>query len=247
MKRITLIFIILLMAIAFIYADGGSSAQQAEHWEKVRQLNQLAEQFKAETGFTGSVDHYVKTMRLHVYRGNFPDIQFTADADSATFRQACEQVLEKILPYSVAKPGQLSMNRISSHRGKTSTDYYQLLNGYRAESAGYIMLTYDSGPKHFIISDNTVELPEEDTNAIITPGEAEQIALRDKNDENYIISEVYNLFYSKRGIDSYYLAYLVSVSSKESPLYERFVYWIDAHTGNIRKSEESRSIESDGQ
>lgn len=99
-------------------------------------------------------------MRLHVYRGNFPGVSFTADSDTTAFRQACEGIITKVLPYSKATRGQLYLSRISkSGRGYT-TDYYQQVNGYRVEGAGYIMITFEDGGKFFSISDNTVQLPE---------------------------------------------------------------------------------------
>jgi len=233
MKRITFIFIILLLAISHGYADG-NPAEAAEHWEKVRQLDQLAERFKAETGFRGEVMHSTTTMRLHVYRGNFPGVSFTADGDTIAFRQACEGIISKVLPNSQANSNQLSMSRISkSGRGYT-TDYYQQVNGYRVEGAGYIMITFEDGRKYFSISDNTVDLPDGDVSANITPEEAEQIALSVVNDEHYNNTECLKLFFSNMGSDRHYLAYQVNVTSNESPLYRDIVYWIDAITGKVK-------------
>ena len=70
MKQITLIIIILLLAISSGFADG-YPAEDAEHWEKVRQLEQLADRFKAETGFTGTISHDLNRMCLGTYRGRF--------------------------------------------------------------------------------------------------------------------------------------------------------------------------------
>ena len=185
MKRITLIFIVLLMAIAFIYADGGSSAEQAEHWEKVRQLDQLAERFKEDTGFTGEVAHSLNTMRLHVYRGSFSDIPFSADADTTAFRQACERIVEKLLPYSPANRMQLSMCRIGTQLNGYTTDYMQQVNGYRLEGSGFIMITYDAGCKRFSIGDNTVDLPFDNISPVLSYEDAVRIY-----DEHIVDDEV---------------------------------------------------------
>lgn len=232
MKRVSILFIIMLLAISHGYAD----TNQADHWEKVRQMEQLAERFKADTGFTGEVMHSTTTMRLHVYRGSFPGVSLTADGDTIAFRQACEEIISKVLPNSQANSNQLSMSRISkSGRGYT-TDYYQQVNGYRVEGAGYIMITFEDGRKYFSISDNTVDLPDGDVGAIISQKKAEEIALADLNDERYSVSKVYNLFFSIEGSGTYYLAYFVVVSSVIDGNLDEYAYWIDAQKGLVRKS-----------
>jgi hypothetical protein len=157
MKFETFLVALLFMSLFMVYAYG--EVADAEHWEKVRQLDQLADRFKAETGFTGNVNYYVERMKLQSYEGKFADIPFSADADTISFRQACNRVLDKILPYSFAKRSQLSMGRISKRSGYISTDYYQQVNGYRVEGAGFIVITYDAGRYSFDIGDNAVELP----------------------------------------------------------------------------------------
>jgi hypothetical protein len=181
---ISLILALFLVSIAYAY----ETPEDSDHWENVRQLNQLGERFKAETGFTGNMNYNYERMKLGSYEGKFADIPFSADADTSTFRQACERILDKILPYSYAKYSQLSMSRITRRTGYISTDYYQQVNGYRVEGLGFIVITYDAGRYRFSIGDNAVELPEEDTGPIIAPEEAEQIALRDKNDDRYRIT-----------------------------------------------------------
>ena len=229
MKTKVLITMLLLLVCAAIFASEDSIAP-AEHWEKVRQMEQLAERFKAETGFIGEVMHSTTTMRLHVYRGNFPGVSFTADGDTIAFRQACEGIISKVLPNSQANSNQLSMSRIfKSGRGYT-TDYYQQVGGYRVEGAGYIMITFDDGRKYFSISDNTVDLPEVDVSVIITREEAIRIA----NDEYFknaspsvkpgkvTIAFTNGKDYSNK---DYYLCY---------NLYMGTVVCVDAVTGDIR-------------
>jgi hypothetical protein len=241
MKYKAFLVALLFMSLFVVHAFG--EVTDAEYWEKVRQLDQLAERFKAETGFTGNVSYYFERMELQSYEGKFADIPFSADADTISFRLACNRILDKIIPYSFAKRSKLSMSRISSRTGYISTDFYQLVNGYRVEGYGFIVITYDAGRYRFDIGDNTVELPDEPLGNIISQREAEMIALKDMNDEHYILAKVYNLFYSKEGSDLYYLAYLVIVDSNNSPLYESYVYWIDAINGRIKKSEELGWIE----
>jgi hypothetical protein len=175
MKTKVLITMLLLLVCAAIFAseDPGDPAEQ---WRKTQELNERAERFKAETGFTGEVGHSSDTMRLHTYRGNFSGIHFSAVEDTIAFRQACERIVDKILPYSPSSRSQLSMSRIyKSSRGYT-TDYIQQVGGYRVDGAGFIAITYDEGRKHFSIGDNTVDLPMNSTNVLFTEEQAFRIA-----------------------------------------------------------------------
>jgi hypothetical protein len=156
-KALVTMLLLLLCTMVFASEDAGDAA---EHARKTRELNQLAERFKAETGFTGRINYGYERMRLGSFEGNFSGIHFSAEEDTIAFRQACESIVEKILPLSPANRMQLSMSRISkSVRGYT-TDYNQQVGGYRVEGAGFIMITYDEGRKRFSIGDNTVELPD---------------------------------------------------------------------------------------
>jgi hypothetical protein len=215
----------------------------AEHWEKVHQLDQLAERFKAETGFRGEISHNGALSHLGIFRGKFADIPFSADADTLTFRQACDRIIDRLLPYTLATRSQLTTSRISKGNGRIETEYYQTVNGYKVEGGGLLLIAYDVGRSRFSISNGTVELPDEPLGIIISEYEAELIALKDMNDEHCILAKVYNLFYSKEGSDSYYLAYFVIVDSNKPPLYDYYVYWIDAINGRIRKTEVAERYE----
>ena len=231
MKIKTILVILLLMSFSLILASEDSA--DAEHWEKVRQLDQLAERFKAETGFTGNVNYYYEGMKLQSYEGKFADIPFYADADTTSFRQACDRVLDKILPYSCASRNQLSMSRISKSSGYISTDYYQQVNGYRVEGSGFIVITYDVGRSRFDIGDNSVELPEVDIKSMITNSDAESIALSDKNDSRYKKAKVKSIFYTNLGSDKYYLAYFICVSDDSNPIFGDYSYYIDVSNGKV--------------
>jgi len=233
MKPKKLYAILLLMSLFMVHAFG--DVTEADHWEQVRQLDQLAERFKAETGFSGEINPNGALTHLAGFRGKFTDIPFSADADTTTFRQACDMIIDKLLPYTLATRSQLSKSRISKSSSRFETEYYQTANGYKVENGGLILIAYDVGRYRFSISNGTVELPDDDVSAIITPEEAEQIALRDMNVERYSISKAYDLFYSKEGFDSYYLAYLIIVSSINGGDDDDYSYWIDAKTGCINK------------
>jgi len=174
MKARVLIMLLLLLLCTAIFASEDPS-DAAEHARKTQELNQLAERFKAETGFTGSINYGYERMRLGSFEGNFSDIPFTTEADTIAFRQACERIVDKILPLSPANRMQLSMSRISKSVSGYTTDYYQQVGGYRVEGAGFIMITYEEGRKRFSIGDNTVELPLKVASSVISFEEAVRI------------------------------------------------------------------------
>lgn len=234
MKQITFVLIVLLLAIQYAYAVG-SPANKEDHWEKVRQMDQLAERFMAETGFRGNIEHDLDRMCFGYYEGKFAGIQISAEADTSAFRAVFDQILSKVLPYTFAKREQLTKSTITNNLGIIQTDYYQQVNGYRVEGIGRISINYETGRNGFSIGNGTVELPDDKVVPIISEEEAEQIAQRDMNDKRYSISKVYNLFYSKEGSDSYYLAYFVGVFSITGVDDDDYAYWIDAKTGCIQK------------
>ncbi len=174
MKKIELFIITMLFVISYAYADGYRTDE--DHWEKVRQMDEMAERFKAETGFTGSISYDLNMMCIGYYEGKFADIQITAEADTASFRSAFEQILDKVLPYTFAKRDQLVRSRITNIHGIIETVYYQQVNGYRVEGIGRLSIAYEVGRNAFAIGNGTVELPEGDVRVIITEEQAFQIA-----------------------------------------------------------------------
>jgi len=174
MARNSLVFIIILLFISCIFADE-YSAEEAGRREKERQLDQVADRFKAETGFRGEVNYDYNRMKLQSFEGNFADIPYLADSDTTAFRQVCNAILDKILPYSLAKRNQLSMNRTKRQGNYTSTEYEQWVNGYKVENSGFIVITYDAGRNRFDIGDNSVELTEGNVTSALTYDDAVRI------------------------------------------------------------------------
>ncbi|HOV16561.1 MAG TPA: hypothetical protein PLF50_03595 [Candidatus Cloacimonadota bacterium] len=174
MARISLAFIILLLFISCIFANS-LPLEDAEKQAKERQLDQVAEKFKAETGFRGEIKFNEQTMEIGYLEGKFTDIPFSANADTTSFRQACNRILDKILPYSRAIRSQLSMNRITGTGEYRSTEYYQMVNGYQVEGSGFIAITYDAGKYRFNIGDNSVELPDGNVTPVLTYEDAVRI------------------------------------------------------------------------
>ena len=229
MKTRVLVALLLLAICTAIYASEDINDPEL-YWRKTQEMNQLAERFKLKTEFEGEVGHSVRTMRLHTYRGNFSDVYYTAESDTTAFRQACEMIIKKILPNSPANRKQLSMSRISkSVRGYT-TDYYQQVNGYRVESSGFIVITYEEGRKHFSIGDNTVELPD-DVQVNITRDKAISIAIDYFKDQinppehklvPYVIDDL--RFHNPNKMN-YSLKYIIYLGD--------YVYYVDASTGRL--------------
>jgi hypothetical protein len=241
MKKAVISFILALFLVSLGYAY--DTPENSDHWEKVHQLNQLGEKFKAETGFTGTIDNDVNRMCLGYMEGRFSDISISADADTSAFRDVFEHILDKILPYTYAKPENLTMGNIGSQWGITRTRYYQQVGGFRVEGAGFIAITYESGRNGFSIGNGTVELPEEDTDPIITPEEAKQIALNSMNSEKYKDAQVLKIVFSNANSNVYYLAYVVCAEDKARPFFGDFIFWIDAVTGQIMRKQREKIIE----
>lgn len=230
MKRVIFIAILTLLAISSGFADG-YPAEEAEHWEKVRQLEQLADRFKAETGFTGSIESSTERMRLSYFDGRFADIQIAADADTASYRAAFEQILDKVLPYTFAKREQLTSSRITHNQRTIETDYYQQINGYRVEGAGRISFYYEKEYNRLEIGNGTVVLPEitqinynseEATNIAIQYHRAKCSQPEQQNKPPYLIED---LRFFDSDTSGYSLKYIIYIGD--------FVYYVDASTGRL--------------
>jgi len=230
------VFLILLMVVPLM---GIPYEQTEEYTQKQAILNERAVRFKAETGFTGDVGHSTRTMRLHTYRGNFSGIHFSAEADTIAFRQACESIVQKILPFSPANRMQLSMSRITkSVRGYT-TDYYQQVNGYRVEGAGFIMITYEEGRKRFSIGDNTVELPDGDAVPVLSYEEAVSIAKQHYTNElgypdTIEIKPATKSIAFVKFDNQYKLCFVLGIPDPNPNKIDDYTIVIDAITGKVR-------------
>ena len=185
MKTRAIVTLLLLAICTAIYASEDITDPEL-YWRKTQEMNQMAERFKEDTGFEGQISYGYKRMRLGSFEGSFSDIPFTADADTTAFREACERIVEKLLPYSPSNRMQLSMCRIGSQLNGYTTDYMQQVNGYRLEGSGFIMITYEAGRNHFSIGDNTVDLPKGDSVPVLKYEDAVRIY-----DQNVVYDEVF--------------------------------------------------------
>jgi hypothetical protein len=79
------------------------------------------------------------------------------------------------------------MSRISKSVIGYTTEYCQQVGGYRVESRGLILITYDSGKSRFSISNGTVDLPTGNTIPVISYEDAVKIYDANVVDDKAII------------------------------------------------------------
>ncbi len=107
MKTRVLIFsLLMLMAVTAIFASEDTNKNE-EYFRKEQELDLLAQRFKTDTGFEGTIQYNYIRMTLSQFRGNFRDISFTAEQDTILFRIAVNSILGRVLPYIAATREQL--------------------------------------------------------------------------------------------------------------------------------------------
>ena len=160
MKQITFVLIVLLLAIQYAYADG-NTAEETDYRKKVRQLDQLAERFKAETGFTGNVSKDYNECRMRTIIGKFRDISFPDLADTLAMRQSCDAVLAKIIPYVGFQGLTLTKECIGYNKTSLGTYYTQLVHGYSFEWRRGIDIRYesDTGKVDIVVGISKINIP----------------------------------------------------------------------------------------
>jgi len=228
-----LIMLCVLLAMFMIMYASEDPAEQEEYTRKSRELKNLSERFKSETGFGGTIEYNYETMRLQSFRGTFPGIPFPVTSDSTALRNSFEQVIEKMAPYLSASKIQLEKTPIHFNRWGDGTRYIQKVNGYTIEGGGYLNITYSIDQKRIDVLDETVYIPQQPVGKMISEEEAEIIVMRDMNDNRYKMARIMSVFYSNRGSDSYYLAYHISVSDSFNPIFGDYIYYIDAFNGKV--------------
>jgi len=71
--RAFIVLLLMLMTLSAIFASEDTNEQE-EYFRKKQELDLLAERFKAETGFEGTIQYNYIRMTLSQFRGNFRDI-----------------------------------------------------------------------------------------------------------------------------------------------------------------------------
>jgi len=174
--KLRLVILGVLLAMCMILYAGEDPSETIGYDQKKQELDQLAQRFKADTGFKGEIETYPEQMRLARFTGNFTDIDMTNVRDSVAFRQVCNSIINKLLPYIGAKGEQLVPSRINVDTDQISTRFYQMVNGYKVESGGYLNVYYLFEQKRFGILNVTEDIPQQPVGKIISEEEAFKIA-----------------------------------------------------------------------
>jgi len=250
MKTRLIILGVLLAMFMILYASDDPSETTRDD-QKKQELDQLAQRFKAETGFEGEIETIPSAMRLGVIKGNFHSVQITATLDTLEIRKAFDSVITTILPFIRAPREQLSLTAIYKRDIGFTTDYIQLINGYKLQGVGFIRITMNQKLRKFKLTDSTVIAKANQVNDVITPDKAKRIALEDyisgaPYPKAYPVDTIapmpgYGLVYSNRYTEEFTLVYIITLNNSS------YSYYIDAGTGEIIYREPQISIPLIGQ
>ena len=155
MKTKALMVIVFLLLCSAILASGNDSEAE-EYWRKTQELNQMAERFKAETGFVGDITFKHQDMKCATLTGTFCGIEVTALQDTTSMKQVFNQLVSRILQYISAREEELFMGKVVSNDLRTNVRFTQKVNGYDIEHGGYLNISYIKNLKRFTVIDNTV-------------------------------------------------------------------------------------------
>ncbi len=171
-----LILAILLICMAGLLFGSENPADMDEMQRRSQELKALSERFKADKGFEGVIETNTEVMKLSHFRGNFKDIDMTGVSDTLAFRQVCNKIISKLLPYIGAKENQLDAGKISISSTSTRTRYQQRVNGYPIEGNGYLNIFYDFDRNRFTILNVTVDIASIPLSRTVTQEDAFKIA-----------------------------------------------------------------------
>ncbi|MFB3845378.1 MAG: hypothetical protein ACE14O_06500 [Candidatus Cloacimonadaceae bacterium] len=129
MVRISLAFIILLLFISCIYADGILS-EEAKRQAKEGQLEQLAAQFKAESGFKGTINFDLDAGVFEQIRGTFPNCEVRDTVEAQT---KALLLINELLPYIRIDMDQLTKDMVGSTDRDISVYFRQIIDGLEIE------------------------------------------------------------------------------------------------------------------
>jgi hypothetical protein len=156
-----LILAILLICMAGLLFGSADPAEMDEMQRRTQELKALSERFKADKGFEGVIETNSEVMKLSHFRGNFKDIDMSGVSDTLAFRQVCNRIINKLLPYIGAKENQLDAGKISISSTSIRTQYQQRVNGYPIEGAGRLVVSYEKGYNRLSILNVTVKVENE--------------------------------------------------------------------------------------
>ncbi|PKN72087.1 MAG: hypothetical protein CVU50_08880 [Candidatus Cloacimonetes bacterium HGW-Cloacimonetes-3] len=156
MKTKAIVVVLLLMFIFIVPVYGEDT--EAEQWEKVRQMEQLAERFKAETGFTGESINIDNSGRIKSVTGTFQGISVPVIPDTLVIRQAFTSIRNRITPFVDAPIEQLQNNRVYRVGNFWTSSFEQVINGYKVHN-GRLSITYSLQRRTFNVANSTIIIP----------------------------------------------------------------------------------------
>ncbi|MDD2332516.1 MAG: hypothetical protein PHI68_07690, partial [Candidatus Cloacimonetes bacterium] len=216
MKGKALITLLLLLVFTAILAIEDYSVAE-EHKRKTQELNQLADRFRAETGFEGSISYNYQYMRISQIRGIFCGIQMKDNWDTGLAEYELNQVLQRISPFTLSREGQLIPMEMEITQTGLSQMWVQKVNGYSIHPGGYIQMTYHSPTDKFMITDATVDISNEPVPINISKEEAKQIIINEYKKSAYYNGRV-------RGSSQEPSIAYNRISTSKDPLQYR-LYW----------------------
>ena len=158
MNAKALVTMLLLLLCTMIFASEDPN-DTTEHERKTQELNQLAERFKAETGFEGDISYNLQSMQFSTISGNFTDIEVTAPQDTLFMRNVFDQVVSKIMPYISARGGQLKSGKIHSNMHGSGIIYWQKVNGFSLEGGGgTLRIHYSLATRQLSVTNGTADI-----------------------------------------------------------------------------------------
>jgi len=230
MKSKALITLLFLLVITAVFAIE-DSCEAEEQWRKTQELNQLADRFRAETGFVGNIDYDYKNMKISQIRGNFTDLEITSPQDTLFMKSIFERIFTKVTPYISARPEQLFRGKISSDIVITSVIYRQIINGFKIDGGVWsLRIYYNSATKELVVNDATANINSEVIPINVSVEQALQIVQKEILKRDNVKPGYSSIAYSegdKENAGKYYLCHILS--------FRDCVVYIDVSVPVIRK------------
>ncbi|MDD2231207.1 MAG: hypothetical protein PHY48_17630 [Candidatus Cloacimonetes bacterium] len=230
MKSKVLITLLLLLLCAAVFAVEDYSDAE-EHKRKTNELNQLADRFRAETGFRGEINYSYKRMKLSQIRGNFADLEITSPQDTLFMKSIFERIFTKVTPYISARPEQLFRGKVVCNMVGASVVYWQVVNGYRIEGgAGTLKISYNLATSTLTILDGTANISSEVIPINVSVEQALQIAQKEILKKDNVKPGYSSIAYTegdKENAGKYYLCHILP--------FRDCVVFIDVSVPVIRK------------
>lgn len=189
--RVSIVLLLMLMTFSAIYASE-DTGEMNENEAKKLELQRLQTIFETSTNATGEVKYDSSNHNWSYFSGKFRDINSITQNDSIYARQIFDDILDRILPFTLAQKAHLSKHKVIFNSSSITTVYRQSANGYRVVNGGSISMAYWSEESRFSIGNSTVEIPEGAPEINITKEQAIDIVFN-KQTEDFVIADARRL------------------------------------------------------